>query len=859
MPSKKVASAYVDLQLQTAQFKAAIGEATNTMKQFASQTREEMQKSRESVRLLSESIGLGIPRGLQNIISKMPLVTTAMNTAFDAVVVIALIHTVVEAGEKIVEFAKKSEEAAQKHRDAWRDITTSMQRGNDQGVLLNLKLADANAKLEHKPQQNGMKIALEEAKIAADELGDKLVADITKIETALKAENQAGVMGWLARVTGNAGDTSGVATQAAGFKSRIEDIQGNDALSPEERTRQTGEQANLEYRIAQQRIRDAQGEVDRLDRLHKENDPAGRANDTAARGVLGAWKDYASGIRPMASMVSIAQEHTGLQTQNDKDTANAAQIAAQKLADEKRLKAFEQQLEDENAINKKSVAQTRAFWESKIAAFTAGTDAYDAVMTKYHDASAELSKQFEGIRKGAAPTAAPVTDINKMLVDQGEDATQTGERWKQLNDEVAKGYENYAEFTDKMAELTINIGESTGALTPHAAAIERAAQHAEAYARAIAGLEVELARIDNDKSLTPVQRETQSKGVSNQISSLGYSSQVQQLQDQQAVWSTSFSGAMDSSFNGLIRRSQDFNAQFKDLLTTTVTDINDSILKLLTEKNDPHPFRAAGHDIFMSVAKTGLQDAEGGLLSLFGHGSKPDGTHSNPIYTRDADKMVSGGGAGSGFLGWANDNNFMSSLFGGKLFGRGGLFGGGAIPDGSNEPLVKGLGMGAVHPQQSGIPGLINTIGQLGVKFATAGAGGASDDDSGSGSYADVQNSGNGGGFFNQSGDFISVPGMAGGGLMSPGDWYMTGEQGPELLQVGSTSRINNARDTAAMFAGSGGGDTHHHWNVDARYSHDPAATHAAVQRGIAEAVPHIIAATKASSHDDKRRTPVKH
>ena len=129
--SKKVASAYVDLQLSIAQFKAATGEASGLMKSFAAQTREEMQKSRESVRLLSEELGLGIPRGLQGIISKLPGVTTAMNLAFDSVVVFALISTVVEVTKKVTEFAKKSEEAAKKHAEAWQNTIVPINDTND--------------------------------------------------------------------------------------------------------------------------------------------------------------------------------------------------------------------------------------------------------------------------------------------------------------------------------------------------------------------------------------------------------------------------------------------------------------------------------------------------------------------------------------------------------------------------------------------------------------------------------------------------------------------------------------------------------------------------------------------------------
>ena len=134
MASRKVAAAYVSLELQIANFKAAIGEAQGLTKKMAADMREQMDRSRESVRLLSEELGLGIPRGLQGIISKLPGITTAMNLAFDAVVVFALIKTVYEVGEKIVEFARKSEEAAKKHEEAWGSIHGSMARTNTEPI-----------------------------------------------------------------------------------------------------------------------------------------------------------------------------------------------------------------------------------------------------------------------------------------------------------------------------------------------------------------------------------------------------------------------------------------------------------------------------------------------------------------------------------------------------------------------------------------------------------------------------------------------------------------------------------------------------------------------------------------------------
>ena len=53
---------------------------------------------------------------------------------------------------------------------------------------------------------------------------------------------------------------------------------------------------------------------------------------------------------------------------------------------------------------------------------------------------------------------------------------------------------------------------------------------------------------------------------------------------------------------------------------------------------------------------------------------------------------------------------------------------------------------------------------------------------------------------------------------------------------------------------GMGGGHTHHHYNIDARGSSNPAQTMAMVHQAILQAAPHIAAATKQSIRSDNAR-----
>lgn len=59
MPSEQqVALIYAELQLKTAQFKAALGEATAETRRFSAQMKAEMHESKAAIALVGETIGV---------------------------------------------------------------------------------------------------------------------------------------------------------------------------------------------------------------------------------------------------------------------------------------------------------------------------------------------------------------------------------------------------------------------------------------------------------------------------------------------------------------------------------------------------------------------------------------------------------------------------------------------------------------------------------------------------------------------------------------------------------------------------------------------------------------------------------
>ena len=61
----RVAQIYAELQLSTAKFKAALGEATNESRRFSSEMRKSTEEAKGSIALLGEQIGVVLPRHLR--------------------------------------------------------------------------------------------------------------------------------------------------------------------------------------------------------------------------------------------------------------------------------------------------------------------------------------------------------------------------------------------------------------------------------------------------------------------------------------------------------------------------------------------------------------------------------------------------------------------------------------------------------------------------------------------------------------------------------------------------------------------------------------------------------------------------
>lgn len=155
-------------------------------------TRREMGEAKGSIAVLGEEFGVHLPRHVRTFVATLPGVATAMSAAFDAVAIFAIGAAIFEAGKKVSEFIEKNEQAAKKQQATWTALHSSIKAQDDDLELTKVKLENAIAKLEHKPE-NKLAEAIAEARVEADKLGSKIDEVVKQIEEAVKGA-QAGAL-----------------------------------------------------------------------------------------------------------------------------------------------------------------------------------------------------------------------------------------------------------------------------------------------------------------------------------------------------------------------------------------------------------------------------------------------------------------------------------------------------------------------------------------------------------------------------------------------------------------------------------------------------------------------------------------
>ena len=149
-------------------------------------------------------------RAAERFLTMIPGLAPALQAAFPLVGAIAFAEVVGRAVEHFQKLGLGAQEAEEKINSAFREINVEARASNDTLQVGNDRLENEIAKIEHKPE-NGIKLALDEAIQAADELGKALDSDLSKLGKTV-SENKVGMLGQILGQASTLGNRSG--TQA---------------------------------------------------------------------------------------------------------------------------------------------------------------------------------------------------------------------------------------------------------------------------------------------------------------------------------------------------------------------------------------------------------------------------------------------------------------------------------------------------------------------------------------------------------------------------------------------------------------------------------------------------------------------
>lgn len=841
MSNDVVAQLSVQVDANTVRLRTEMDKAAASTRAAARTMRAEVQEARGTIMVLGEEIGIHLPRHVQKFVASIPGIAPALSAAFSTVAVVAIGAAAVEAGKKLYEFYEKSKHASEEAAKATKDFIGGMHASNLEHEVQLAKLDEEIAKLEHRPA-NHLATALAEARAEAFKLGEQLRKDVDEAHKLIEEKLGAG---WFQRAILGAAGSGGTLDQLDDYQAALE--HAAKTVDPVERANKlnslTGQKlddlheeiaARTRLQALEKKISDTQsgepfsrGELSEILALRRRfnNGSPDATDQTRALNSLKAFHDMVQDQNQMA--VDDLREIQG-QGRLARDKGEVDALAEAKRRAQLRMQQLEDELAQQKNLHAMSAAEERDFWKSKM---FAGLNLGDPVNALIQRRMAPLSQtayreQAEELKNWAAMMA----DLNKESGKQFNENNPFGDKAQDRSrgaDQLAgiEALHNRAELLREIAgaQQELNAKEAV-----ESGLMRRGEEAIVAQRNALSKLQDELGELEAKRAaallMAPEARGAKDnpEALQNEIlqKQAGVDLAAQTLAYEQRQ--QTFAGQMRTMLDDWIERATDLSSIMKQFFESTLGTVNDALLKMGTQRDHRGVWGQAGKSIFTNVAKTGLQYAEGSLMKLLiGDHGKPDGSGGKPFHViLDSDK--SGGSSG----------------------GVGGVLGGVLGKLGIHLPGLGGAGGGPLGTQ--GNPFYVKDVdgGGSGSGFSSM-FGGGSGSDSGSGGFGQMfaQMLGFGGG-------------MADGGVMRPGGFYLTGERGPELINVGSPSRIHNARETAGIMGSGGGdaGDTHLHFHTDARGSNDPVAVEAAVERSMRRWAPQIVQASHASRLDRQSR-----
>lgn len=551
---------------------------------------------------------------------------------------------------------------------------------------------------------------------------------------------------------------------------------------------------------------------------------AGRADLARAKELAKQaeeFRDIALGKTGTAAPTPITKEQSGLTPRGGFEGVGDLSGSSNK-ADEKRLHDMETELNKFKLQGNLSIKWEYDFWTARIASFQAGSSEYNAVIAKAANLAVEGARaaheqivKFQESQK-RQPSNSEGDEILARFAEQQQrqaakalaDSTQDSVDSNRLAIEDAHNTARQRE-----AELTDAAGRS---ITKYDAALQLAQVHAKEFAAVMQGLQGDLDAKQYQQSVTPTRENAKAVAEAQAAIAVTISQRtIQASSDQEAISGRDTSplvGASDA-IRDFVEASRDAAAQMRELVDRTLNSLNSELVKAISTRGSQRAgFADLGAGVARNVAGSALQKGEGSILGALGLGGKkkPTGAKGDPLNVFIVNPLGLPTPNIPGFSGSANGN------------GNGGVSG----------------------KTSSGVGSFLSGLFKNSANGSGSSSGDSDDDPVGDGGNSDSL-----GGIFSAIVPFL--PGFASGGAISPDQWAVVGEQGPELFHSGGGGTI--VPNSKAV--GMGGGDTHN-WNIDARGSTDTASTEATFRRLMTQAAPQIASMGVAATRERQLRMP---
>jgi hypothetical protein len=709
----------------------------------------QQQAASATIRSLEGNAGI---RAVERFITTIPGVGAALQSIFPLVGAVAFAGIIVDIGEKLYETEEKAAHAGEVIGEVFEASHDKAAVSIDDLAVTNDKLQDEIDKLSKHPN-NGLATALDEARKMADQLVLSLQADRKELEGLLK-DHEVGAFGTL---------LSGVSATKGQGKEMLQDQK--DLTNAVRRANEDLDQVQAATTDAK-KIKEAtdirnnavhaafQSQIDSYQResgrLQKEQDDSRAAIDAVANDALASAAGaggYGGGAatRAVDNSAKLANVQGRLQQLRDAMTQEKLQESIfartsevgklkqeNKPDDDKaaraKLKAFETQLAEMKQQTTVSAKAEYDYWSARIDSFKRGSEQYDAIVEKQAQlAVAGAKAAHEAILKfqkasnenaNLSPDAANrgVEEFNKMIREQAEDVSRTGERWRSYNSELAKNAALMIKAGEASRTAQIDRAVKSGSLTKADAAQQVGQIHSEAFAQQIADLRAQLAEIKAqqaglDKNSKDYLQQNprlaaQGQGIQNEIASTEAAANLQAVKDQYAAFAETGLGGAVTALQAFTAASMDSATQIRQIVDSVMGNVNKAILTDLTENHNQSrgAWKAAGKSIFTDVAGSALKKGEGALMGALGVGKL--GTRGNPMYIKNADGPAAG--AMSSVASSSGASGLVSKLLGSVAsflphFADGGDFGAGTTA------LVGERGPELVH---FGSPGHVTPNGK---------------------------------------------------------------------------------------------------------------------------------------------------